>query len=219
MTARLLTIITFVFSVSLYALLPSDAGGEKIEYWEGGTSDRRIAPIGYVHTHGLFHRGVHIFAIAPASGHVLLQLRSSEMRSCPGTWNVVGEHHAPHESDATCASRAFSEELGWGIDPSRFHVFRYTLFDVTYRDTGRRDFQNLTEMYVEVSEQERVGATSQLLKLDPSEVETVTWTLIGDAIKWMKRNETLMCSVYGTNVVREGALELCRVMRLPSCPL
>lgn len=80
-----------------------------------------VLPIGIdaAHRNGTAHRGVWLHVLS-GDGEVLVLRRAAQMRTCPGTLSIVGEHHSGREADGACARRALLEELpGLAAVPAR----------------------------------------------------------------------------------------------------
>jgi isopentenyldiphosphate isomerase len=183
------------------ASTPTPHAAEDIDYWRtaaGAHADRPDgrANIGTVHEAGRFHRGAHVYALALPSGRLLVTKRSLRMAANPGCFNNVGEHHnpatpvhraaaaaasgggQPHqpqlqaETHEDCARRGFREELGWSLPAERFHVLGTREYD-RRNSRGRRDWMNLTDVFVVVGDDEvedglgRVAAATALLAPPP----------------------------------------------------
>ena len=76
-----------------------------------------------VHRLGLFHRAVHVWLLAPASGEVLLQLRAACKDSWASRWDVSSAGHvSAGETSLPSAVRELREELGLALPPERFRL-------------------------------------------------------------------------------------------------
>jgi 8-oxo-dGTP diphosphatase len=51
-------------------------------------------------------------ALITRDGRILLGLRSPDKTSCPNTWDVIGGHVQPHETDRAAIAREVTEEVG-----------------------------------------------------------------------------------------------------------
>eukprot|EP00241_Pyramimonas_parkeae_P011041 CAMPEP_0114245724 /NCGR_PEP_ID=MMETSP0058-20121206/12060_1 /TAXON_ID=36894 /ORGANISM="Pyramimonas parkeae, CCMP726" /LENGTH=246 /DNA_ID=CAMNT_0001358819 /DNA_START=92 /DNA_END=832 /DNA_ORIENTATION=+ len=67
-------------------------------------------PIDLVHKQAFPHRGT-ITLVLNSLDQVLILQRSLQMRTCPGTWSLVGEHSQPMEEYVDTAVRGLKEEL------------------------------------------------------------------------------------------------------------
>ena len=75
-----------------------------------------------VHSRGLLHRAVHVWAFDP-SGRVFLQRRSLTKRQAPGRLDSSAAGHlASGEDYLATAVRELAEELGTMLPPHAFHL-------------------------------------------------------------------------------------------------
>merc|ERR1712039_884553 len=98
-------------------------------------------------------------AVLDNNGRVLLLKRGAELRTCPGTWGLVGEHLLNLEKPEALVRRALDEELGAQLWASVVHSINLTATPVWYRrdyDAGRIDRQAtwLWAIVLQVSAQE-----------------------------------------------------------------
>ena len=102
--------------------------------------------IGQAHSSGSLHRGLWLAVTRPSRRgmKVLLLRRSWTVKTCAGTWGLVGEHADIGEPWGKTAARAMREELGVrerdlaALAPLSQSEY---LVKVTYED-GRRDLQS-----------------------------------------------------------------------------
>lgn len=134
---------------------------------ENGNVTGKTAPRSYVHSHGLFHRTVHIWIIR--EGKLLLQRRSHNKDSFPDRLDISSAGHIDAgEEPLTGAVRELYEELGIKAQPSeltlagklqRHYVrsFRGKIFDdnelaYVYVYTGNADISQIKVQQSEISE-------------------------------------------------------------------
>lgn len=74
-----------------------------------------------VHATGLYHRAVHVWLFAPATGEVLLQRRALDKDSWPGALDIsCAGHVSAGDAPLPSAVRELEEELGIVLPPARF---------------------------------------------------------------------------------------------------
>ena len=68
--------------------------------------------IDVAHRRGLLHTG-HVLYIMDADGKILFLQRSASVKTCPGTWSILGEHANAGEDARETVVRGVEEELGF----------------------------------------------------------------------------------------------------------
>jgi len=113
-----------------------------------------------VHRLGLFHRAVHVWLLAPASGEVLLQLRAACKDSWASRWDVSSAGHvSAGETSLPSAVRELREELGLALPPERFRLL-FTHLEMLDSEQRGKPFLNheFNDVYlVEISAAERAA--------------------------------------------------------------
>jgi isopentenyldiphosphate isomerase len=124
-----------------------------------------------VHRLGLFHRAVHVWLLAPASGELLLQLRAASKDSWPSRWDVSSAGHvSAGEESLPSARRELREELGLALPAARLRPL-FTHLEMLDSEQRGKPFLNheFNDVYlVELSPEERarLGADNAVLRDD-----------------------------------------------------
>ena len=100
------------------------------------------APIHEAHVKGIAHAGVWI-AVRDSAGKVLLLQRGTQLKTCSGSWGLLGEHMHAGEDVLGAVKRALDEEMGEQL--RRQHVERIdnisTVWFATVYEDGREERQ------------------------------------------------------------------------------
>jgi len=116
------------------------------------------APRPEVHARGLWHRGVHVFLVAP-DGKLIVQRRSRGRKLMPlGLDGSVAEHVQSGEDYARAARRGLAEELG--LHGVRFHAL------VKYRMVYGPNDNEISTLFEGRADPQRIA-------LDPGEVDSI----------------------------------------------
>lgn len=131
-----------------------------------------------VHQRGYWHRGVHVFLLAP-DGRLLVQKRSAERASAPSALDSsVSEHVLAGESYYDAAIRGMKEELGvQGIQIRRLAKFRMNY--------GIND-NEISELYEGVVDPVRVN-------FDPVEIESIHYFRMDELRAMMRDPQVNLC--------------------------
>lgn len=100
------------------------------------------APIHRAHVQGMPHQGVYM-AVRDKGGKLLLLRRGPQLKTCAGTWGLLGEHMHAGEDVRSAVHRALDEEMG--VQLRQQHVeslvnISSLWYGQTYAD-GRRERQ------------------------------------------------------------------------------
>jgi isopentenyldiphosphate isomerase len=152
-------------------------------------------PIHAVHVEGRPHGGMWL-NIVSSDGMLLMLKRGPELKTCPNTWGLLGEHQAAGEEWLALAKRALREELGPEVSPiistssniSESPVYYYR----KYAD-GRQDKQITYLWCVRLSE------LSAEVRLQPDEeVAEYKWISPSDARRWVADKPEDFCAATPT---------------------
>lgn len=89
-------------------------------YTPEGVKTGEKRPRSEVHALGLYHKAVHVWVLAPATGEVLLQKRAACKDSWANRWDISSAGHiSSGEESLPTAQREFEEELGVAIPAAR----------------------------------------------------------------------------------------------------
>ncbi len=122
------------------------------------------APLGEVYAQGLIHRVVFTFVEDP-SGNILLQKRSPNVMTYPGSWDISSAGHVDEGEDyLEAAERELQEELGViGFPLRQIDSFRD---DETYEGHLLKRFKRVYKTVI---------PADTPLKLNPEEVTATKW--------------------------------------------
>jgi len=100
------------------------------------------APIHLAHVQGMPHQGVYM-AVRDRGGKLLLLRRGPQLKTCAGTWGLLGEHMHEGEDPLSAVHRALDEEMG--VQLRQRHVSAIVnISTIWYRQVyldGRRERQ------------------------------------------------------------------------------
>jgi isopentenyldiphosphate isomerase len=151
-----------------------------------------LATLDAVFSHGFIHRSAYVLLI-DQKGRVLMQQRTMQMRSCPGSQTVgLGEGCRPSEDWLACAQRGVAEEFGVRLPPERFAKagdYRWML--EVKRQQGMRIDRSAMALFCARLD------TAQLASLrpDPGEVENTEFISLEEAqLSLRKKRKAHWCS-------------------------
>lgn len=145
--------------------------------------------ISVAHSQSMPHRGVWMFVLNE-NEELLLTKRTAQTVTCPGSWNVLGEHTQFKESFEDTMYRGLQEELGL----KRFQVISAVpLFEkplhleITYE--GQRFKQDIqwTQSFLVRVKQESIKAYNH-------ETSLMQWRPIKDCIMWANEDPKRICT-------------------------
>jgi isopentenyldiphosphate isomerase len=143
-----------------------DAMAEQIDIY-----DENNKPMGFARlkrdalVEGLWHRASHVW-IYDSRGEILLQLRSDNVPTFPGLWDVaVGGHVGAGEEPIAAALRETYEELGLGAQASDLEFVTIIKTSEQYKELTENEFKYVYFM--------RFDGTTSDLKLQIGEVQKV----------------------------------------------
>jgi len=124
-----------------------------------------------VHRLGLFHRAVHVWVLAPASGELLLQLRAACKDSWPSRWDVSSAGHvSAGEESLPSARRELREELGLALPAARLRPLFTHLEMLDSEQRGgpflNHEFNDVYLVELSAEERARLGADNAVLRED-----------------------------------------------------
>jgi isopentenyl-diphosphate delta-isomerase len=131
-----------------------------------------------VHTHGLWHRGAHVF-LFDNGGRLLVQKRSANRRQYASLLDCsVSEHVKAGEDYLDGARRGLEEELSVsGLDPKPVATFRMVY------GPGDNEISTFFHAVVDFAD----------VQFDPEEIEAVAWLHVEEILEWMKNEPTAFC--------------------------
>jgi len=143
------------------------------------------APIHLAHVQGMPHQGVYM-AVRDRGGKLLLLRRGPQLKTCAGTWGLLGEHMLEGEAPLSAVHRALDEEMG--VQLRQRHVRAIVnISTIWYRqvyEDGRRERQATHIWAVLLND----DAEQVVLKPD-EEVAALRWLPQGDVSRMVETDQ------------------------------
>lgn len=165
---------------------------------DGSVTPNVTTTIDKAHRQGLYHRGCWILVFDMEMRHTLFLKRNSDMKTCPSTWGIIGEHTKIGESYKDAALRGVREELG--LTESDFSAFfpispTPELFHLKYDSPYKRRDRQWTMTFFATL---KVNAT--YFHVDQLENSGYVWIKKEDALGWIsycddKEVRTYLCYI------------------------
>mmetsp|Transcript_50540 Transcript_50540/g.123255 ORF Transcript_50540/g.123255 Transcript_50540/m.123255 type:complete len:258 (+) Transcript_50540:363-1136(+) len=157
---------------------------------EGSFEKNGTLPLHEAHLRGYLHRGAWVF-VADSAGLLLFVRRAETMRTCPGKWGPVGEHHKPGEDAEQNAIRCIREELGPRIVGHlrvSQNLTEHALYYYRRYDDGREDKQ-ATNIWLFILDSQH---TILPFEFD-DEVSGTKWISVEEVITWAQERPADFC--------------------------
>ena len=175
--------------------IPSADKVQQMEYIDtsvdGSTNSSMssMVDINVAHSQSMPHRGVWMYLVNE-NEELLLTKRTTESVTCPGSWNVLGEHTQFKESFEDTAYRGLREEVGL----KRFQVisvvplFKKPLhLEITFNGPRFKQDIQWTQSFLVRVKQESIKAYNH-------ETSLMQWRPLKDCVMWANEDPKQICT-------------------------